>query len=197
MPPKDVATLTFYGATETVTGSKFLLSAGEDTHVLVDCGLFQGYKELRLRYWQPLPIEAGIIDAVLLTHAHIDHSGYLPRLVRDGFSGPVFCTSGTADLARLLLPDAAKLEEEDGARQPEGLFEAFPGAATVHQGGGKPRAAACFPRPARTMPAQRPAARSEVCASGARRAVGQRRPAGKAARALWVEGGGCQVRPRG
>ncbi len=154
MRKRDAATLTFYGATETVTGSKFLLSVGEDMHVLVDCGLFQGYKELRLRNWQPLPIDARNIDGVLLTHAHIDHSGYLPRLVRDGFSGPVFCTSGTADLARLLLPDAAKLEEEDAARQPQGFFETFPGAATVHQGGSKPRAAAaaaCFLRPARAV----------------------------------------------
>ena len=115
MPKQDTARLTFYGATETVTGSKFLLSHGEDTHVLVDCGLFQGYKDLRLRNWQPLPIDARNIDAVLLTHAHIDHSGYLPRLVREGFSGPVFCTPGTAELACLLLPDAAKLEEEDAA----------------------------------------------------------------------------------
>ncbi len=104
--------LTFLGAAGTVTGSKHLLDTG--THrVLVDCGLFQGLKELRERNWQPLPIAAGAIDAVILTHAHLDHCGYLPRLVAQGFKGRVFCTAGTRDLCSLVLPDSAHIQEED------------------------------------------------------------------------------------
>ncbi|MDW5442783.1 MBL fold metallo-hydrolase [Polaromonas sp. SM01] len=104
--------LQFLGATDTVTGSKTLIRHGEST-VLVDCGLFQGYKQLRLRNWSPLPLAPAAIDAVILTHAHIDHSGYLPLLMRQGFRGKVFCTPATADLCRLLLPDAGHLQEED------------------------------------------------------------------------------------
>ena len=104
--------LTFLGAAGTVTGSKHLLETG--THrVLIDCGLFQGLKELRERNWQPLPIAASAIDAVILTHAHLDHCGYLPRLVAQGFNGRVFCTAGTRDLCSLVLPDAAHIQEED------------------------------------------------------------------------------------
>ena len=103
--------LTFLGANGTVTGSKHLLTTG-DARVLVDCGLFQGYKQLRLRNRAPLPI-ASDPDAVVLTHAHLDHSGYLPRLVRAGYRGPVYCTAATADLCRLLLPDSAYLQELD------------------------------------------------------------------------------------
>jgi metallo-beta-lactamase family protein len=104
--------LTFLGAAGTVTGSKHLLDTG--THrVLVDCGLFQGLKELRERNWQPLPIAATAIDAVILTHAHLDHCGYLPRLVSEGFKGRVFCTPGTRDLCSLVLPDSAHIQEED------------------------------------------------------------------------------------
>lgn len=107
-----MATLTFLGAAKTVTGSKYLVES--DGHrVLVDCGLFQGLKELRELNWQPLPVEAASINAVVLTHAHIDHTGYLPRLVKDGFKGRVFCTPGTADLCRVMLPDAGRLAEED------------------------------------------------------------------------------------
>jgi len=107
-----MASLTFLGATRTVTGSKFLLE--HDNHrILVDCGLFQGLKELRLRNWEPLPVEADSIHAVVLTHAHVDHSGFLPRLFSQGFRGRVFCTPGTADLCRILLPDAGRLAEED------------------------------------------------------------------------------------
>ncbi len=107
-----MATLTFLGAAKTVTGSKYLVEA--DGHrVLVDCGLFQGLKELRERNWQPLPVDAASIDAVVLTHAHIDHTGYLPRLVKDGFKGRVFCTPATADQCRVMLPDAGRLAEED------------------------------------------------------------------------------------
>jgi metallo-beta-lactamase family protein len=107
-----MATLQFLGATDTVTGSKYLLSVS-GTRVLIDCGLFQGMKQLRQRNWQSLPVNAASISFVLLTHAHIDHTGYLPRLVRDGFSGPVYATKGTRDLLSLLLPDSARLQEED------------------------------------------------------------------------------------
>ena len=104
--------LKFLGAARTVTGSKYLVEPGE-RRVLVDCGLFQGLKELRLRNWQPLPVDPASIEAVVLTHAHLDHTGYLPRLVADGFRGRVFCTPGTADLCRLVLPDSARIQEED------------------------------------------------------------------------------------
>jgi metallo-beta-lactamase family protein len=110
-----MATLTFLGAARTVTGSKYLVDVGEG-QVLVDCGLFQGLKSLRELNWQALPVEATSIHTVVLTHAHLDHSGYLPRLVAQGFRGRVFCTPGTADLCRLILPDSARLQEED-ARQ--------------------------------------------------------------------------------
>ena len=107
-----MALLTFLGAARTVTGSKYLLET-RDSRVLVDAGLFQGLKHLRERNWHPLPIEAPSIDAVVLTHAHLDHCGYLPRLVNEGFRGRIFCTPGTADLCRLVLPDAGRLQEED------------------------------------------------------------------------------------
>jgi metallo-beta-lactamase family protein len=104
--------VTFLGAAGTVTGAKFLLEAGP-ARALVDCGMFQGPRELRERNWQPPPVDARRLDAVLLSHAHIDHSGYLPRLVRDGFEGPIHCSRGTADLLRIMLPDAARLQEEE------------------------------------------------------------------------------------
>jgi metallo-beta-lactamase family protein len=107
--------LTFLGATGTVTGSKYLLEDG-GKKFLIDCGLFQGLKELRLRNWEKLPVDPASIDAVILTHAHIDHSGYLPLLVRNGFKGPIYCSSGTADLCDILLPDSGYLHEEDAAR---------------------------------------------------------------------------------
>ena len=107
-----MATLQFLGAAGTVTGSKYLIET-HGTRVLVDCGLFQGYKELRQRNWNVLPVNPASIAYVLLTHAHIDHSGYLPRLSRDGFRGPVYATSATADLLKVLLPDSARLQEED------------------------------------------------------------------------------------
>ena len=112
---QSMPTLTFLGAAGTVTGSKHLLDLGGH-RVLVDCGLFQGLKELRLRNWAPLPISAAEIDAVILTHAHLDHCGYLPRLVAQGFRGRIFCTPGTRDLCTLVLPDSARIQEED-ARQ--------------------------------------------------------------------------------
>jgi metallo-beta-lactamase family protein len=104
--------LTFLGAAGTVTGSKHLLDLGNH-RILVDCGLFQGLKELRQRNWQPLPVAATALDAIVLTHAHLDHCGYLPRLVAQGFRGRVFCTPGTQELCSLVLPDSAHLQEED------------------------------------------------------------------------------------
>jgi metallo-beta-lactamase family protein len=106
------ATLAFLGAAGTVTGAKFLLDTGR-ARVLLECGLFQGLRELRERNWKPLPAAAPSLAAVILSHAHIDHSGYLPRLVRDGFEGPVFTSPGTADLLGIMLPDAAHLQEEE------------------------------------------------------------------------------------
>ncbi|QSQ14965.1 MBL fold metallo-hydrolase RNA specificity domain-containing protein [Myxococcus landrumensis] len=107
-----MATLHFLGAAGTVTGSKFLLEH-DGQQVLVDCGLFQGQKELRQRNWQPLPLPARELDAIVLTHAHIDHTGGLPRVIREGFDGPIYTTSGTRDLTALLLPDSAHLHEEE------------------------------------------------------------------------------------
>jgi metallo-beta-lactamase family protein len=109
-----LATLQFLGAAGTVTGSKHLIRVRESA-ILLDCGLFQGLKPLRLRNWADPPFRAGEIDAVVLSHAHVDHSGYLPLLVRRGFRGSVFCTSGTADLLRVLLLDSAHLQEEEAA----------------------------------------------------------------------------------
>ena len=105
-------TLTSLGGAGTVTGSKHLLRSGR-RGILVDCGLFQGLKSLRLLNWKPLPVDPASIDAVLLTHAHLDHSGYLPRLVREGFRGPIFCTDATMDVARLILRDSGHLQEKD------------------------------------------------------------------------------------
>src|SRR6266498_827993 len=97
--------LTFLGATQTVTGYKFLLET-KDRRILLDCGMFQGAKDLRLRNWEGFPVDPKSIDAIILTHAHIDHTGYLPRLVANGFEGSVYATPATVDLARILLPDA-------------------------------------------------------------------------------------------
>lgn len=108
--------LRFLGATGTVTGSKYLLSheaGGVVKRILIDCGLFQGLKQLRLRNWAALPIAPQTIDAVVLTHAHIDHSGYLPLLVKNGFSGKVYCSLATRDLCEVLLLDSAHLQEEE------------------------------------------------------------------------------------
>ena len=109
-----MATLTFLGATGTVTGSKYLLEAGGE-RLLVDCGLFQGMKELRLRNWNPLPIPASSIQWLALTHAHLDHTGYVPRLLKEGFKGQIYATASTVDLSKLLLPDCGHLQEEDAA----------------------------------------------------------------------------------
>lgn len=95
-----------------MTGSRYLLETA-DRRILIDCGLFQGYKQLRLRNWSPLPFAAKDIDAVILTHAHIDHSGFLPVLTRQGFRGPIYCSAATFELCKILLPDSAHLQEED------------------------------------------------------------------------------------
>ena len=107
--------LRFLGAADTVTGSRYLLEV-EGARVLVDCGLFQGYKKLRERNWTAPPFDPASLDAVVLTHAHIDHSGYLPKLIKLGFKGRVHCTHGTVDLLKLLLPDSGYLQEEDARR---------------------------------------------------------------------------------
>jgi metallo-beta-lactamase family protein len=107
-----MASITFLGAAQTVTGSKHLLDTGT-AKVLVDAGLFQGLKELRLRNWQGLTVPAKEIDSIVLTHAHLDHCGYLPRLVSEGFRGRVFCTPGTKDLCGIVLPDSGRIQEED------------------------------------------------------------------------------------
>jgi metallo-beta-lactamase family protein len=104
--------ITFAGAAGTVTGSRYLVETGP-SRFLVDAGLFQGLKRLREKNWQRMPFNGRGLNAVLLTHAHIDHSGYLPRLMLSGFQGPVYCTAGSADLLRILLPDAGFLQEEE------------------------------------------------------------------------------------
>ena len=106
--------ITFLGGASTVTGSKYLVRHGAQT-LLVDCGLFQGYKQLRLRNWTPLPVAPDQINAVILTHAHLDHSGYLPLLAREGYGGKVHATRGTRDLCAILLPDSGHIQEEDAA----------------------------------------------------------------------------------
>lgn len=107
-----MASIEFWGGVGTVTGSKYLVESN-GSRVLVDCGLFQGFKELRERNWQEPPFDPRALNAVLITHAHIDHTGYLPRLVKQGFHGPVYCSRGTADLLKILLPDSGRLQEED------------------------------------------------------------------------------------
>jgi metallo-beta-lactamase family protein len=115
MSEKETLTVQFLGAAGTVTGSKFLIEcAGK--RILIDCGLFQGKKELRKMNWSSVPFDASTLDCVLLTHGHLDHVGYLPLLVRQGFRGPVFATWPTIDIARLILFDCAKIQEEDAKR---------------------------------------------------------------------------------
>lgn len=104
--------ISFFGAAGTVTGSKFLVET-QQIKILIDCGLFQGLKELRLKNWQKLPFTPSDIDAIVLTHAHIDHSGYIPIMVRDGFKGSIYCSPPTKDLCSILLPDCGRIAEED------------------------------------------------------------------------------------
>jgi metallo-beta-lactamase family protein len=114
-----LAYIQFLGAAGTVTGSKHLVNTTSDSggkagfQMLIDCGMFQGAKEWRLRNWQPMPIPASGIDAVILTHAHLDHCGWIPRLVREGFQGPIYATPSTIDLCGIILPDSGHLQEED------------------------------------------------------------------------------------
>ncbi len=114
IPRPSVPILRFLGAAGTVTGSRFLVDTPH-ARVLVDCGLFQGEKALRLRNWSEFPVPPSSIDAVVLTHAHVDHSGYLPALVKQGFRGSIFATPTTLDLCRIVLPDSGHLQEEDAA----------------------------------------------------------------------------------
>lgn len=109
------ATVTFLGGAGTVTGSKHLVTTARG-RILLDCGLFQGLKLLRQRNWEPPAFDAARLDALVLSHAHLDHSGWLPVLVRAGFRGPIHCTSGTADLVAIVLRDAARIQEDDAAR---------------------------------------------------------------------------------
>ena len=131
----EVPVLTFLGGAGTVTGSRFLGDT-PDARVLVDAGLFQGLKPLRLRNWERFPVEPAGIDAVVVTDAHVDHVGYLPVLVRDGYRGAVHATAGTAELAGIVLPDSGHLQEEEAAyANRKGVLEAPPGAAALHRGG--------------------------------------------------------------
>src|SRR5882724_10683624 len=107
-----MSTLAFWGAAGTVTGSKYLIESNR-ARVLIDCGLFQGGHDLRDRNWQEPPFNAASVNACIITHAHIDHTGYLPRFVNHGFRGPIYCSAGTADLMKILLPDSARLQEEE------------------------------------------------------------------------------------
>lgn len=132
--------LTFLGGVGTVTGSKTLVEYGH-SRVLVDCGMFQGPREIRSRNWEPFPIEPGSLDAVVLTHAHLDHCGYLPALVKTGFGGPVYCTPNTAELAAIVMRDSARLQVEDTAyarrkgfsrhAQPRELYDAEDAEAAI------------------------------------------------------------------
>ncbi|MFC1898010.1 MBL fold metallo-hydrolase RNA specificity domain-containing protein [Candidatus Cloacimonadota bacterium] len=104
--------LTFYGATGTVTGSRFHLEI-EGKNLLIDCGMFQGPKRVRLKNWEEFPVSPATFDYILLTHAHIDHSGYIPKFVREGFKGKIICTHATAELCKVMLKDSAHIQEED------------------------------------------------------------------------------------
>ena len=104
--------ITFLGATDTVTGSRFLIT-GPSSRILIDCGMFQGLKKDRLKNWEPFAADPRSIDAVILSHAHLDHCGYLPVLVKDGFSGPIFSTKYTKELSAVILNDSARLQTED------------------------------------------------------------------------------------
>ncbi len=105
-------TLSFHGAARTVTGSKYLLTVN-DTRVLIDCGMFQGRREIRQRNWQPLPFDPATVDALIITHAHVDHIGYLPRVTKLGYTGPIYMTPPTVEICELSLRDSARIQEED------------------------------------------------------------------------------------
>ncbi|MGB2684842.1 MAG: MBL fold metallo-hydrolase, partial [Olleya sp.] len=107
--------ITFLGGAKTVTGSKYLIEAF-NTSILIDCGLFQGLKDLRLLNWQPLPIDVASIQTILLTHGHLDHVGYLPRLIKQGFKGTIIGTAPTLAIAEIILKDSAKINEEEAKK---------------------------------------------------------------------------------
>ena len=135
--------LQFLGATGTVTGSKYLLTSG-GSRILIDCGLFQGYKQLRLRNWAPLPVAPSDIDAVVLTHAHLDHSGYLPLLVKNGFRGKIFCSAATFELCKILLPDSGRLLEEEANYANRHGFSKHSPALPLYSEADALRALKCF-----------------------------------------------------
>jgi metallo-beta-lactamase family protein len=126
--------MTFLGAAGTVTGSKYLL-AHRDQHVLIDCGLFQGYKQLRLHNWEAFQLPVHDLDAIVLTHAHLDHSGYLPVLVRNGYRGPVYATPATCELVKILLLDSGRLQEEEAELPIDTGSPAHAGVAALHRRG--------------------------------------------------------------
>lgn len=125
--------LTFHGAARTVTGSKYLLET-DGTQVLIDCGMFQGLKKLRELNWEPTPFDVKSLDAVLLTHAHLDHVGYLPRVVKQGFNHRIFCTPATAKLAELIMLDSAKIQEHDAAYANKKGFSKHKPALPLYEG---------------------------------------------------------------
>ncbi len=133
----------FLGAADTVTGSRHLVEA-DGRRVLLDCGLFQGVKTWRERNWAPFPVPAGSIDAVVLSHAHLDHSGFLPALVKQGFKGPIHCTPATRDLAEVLLLDSAHLQEEDARRANRGGWSRHSPALPLYSVADAKRAIARF-----------------------------------------------------
>lgn len=141
------ATLDFLGAAGTVTGSRFLLTEN-GVRVLIDCGLFQGLRELRRRNWDSFPVDPGSVDAVIVSHAHLDHCGYLPALVRDGYAGTVRCTEGTARLADIVLRDSAHLLMEDAEHAAQHGYSRHERPRPLYTDGDVDRALACF----RTMP---------------------------------------------
>ncbi len=128
-----MARITFHGAAQTVTGSKYLLEAG-NARVLIDCGMFQGIKKLRLRNWEPTPFDVDSLDAIVLTHAHLDHTGFLPRVVKQGFQGKVYCTPATAKLAELILLDSAKIQEYDAKYANKKGFSKHKPALPLYEG---------------------------------------------------------------
>ena len=131
-PAPDGVRITFHGGVGTVTGSRHLLEAAGH-RILIDCGMFQGLKPLRLLNWQPPAFDPATVDALVLTHAHMDHAGYIPRLAAEGFRGPIHCTDATRDLAGIALRDAAKIQEEDAARAKRyGYSKHEPPAPALH-----------------------------------------------------------------
>ncbi len=128
-----MAKITFHGAARTVTGSKYLLEAG-DARVLIDCGMFQGLKKLRLRNWEPTPFDVKSLDAVVLTHAHLDHTGFLPRVVKEGFHRKVYCTPATAELAELIMLDSARIQEYDAKYANKKGFSKHKPALPLYEG---------------------------------------------------------------